>query len=48
MMITAAHNAHNTTPDRVLCTAFELSEKTEKPGFTTAMSNASRTHHGGT
>jgi hypothetical protein len=28
MMITAAHNEHNTTPDRVLCTAFELSEKT--------------------
>jgi transposase len=46
MMITAAHSAHNTTPDRVLFTAFALSEKTEKPGFTAAMSNASRTHYG--
>jgi hypothetical protein len=34
-MTTATHNAHDTTPARVLCVAFELSEKTWKLGFTT-------------
>jgi transposase len=35
MMTTATHNGHDTTPDRVLFVAFELSEKTWKLGFTT-------------
>ena len=35
MMTTATHNEHGTTPARVLCMAFELSEKTWKLGFTT-------------
>ena len=35
MTTTAPHNEHNTTPERVLCVAFELSEKTWKLGFTT-------------
>jgi transposase len=34
-MTTATHNAHDTTPARVLFVAFELSEKTWKLGFTT-------------
>jgi transposase len=34
-MTTAPHNAHDTTPERVLFVAFELSEKTWKLGFTT-------------
>jgi transposase len=34
-MTTATHNAHDTTPERVLFMAFELSEKTWKLGFTT-------------
>jgi transposase len=35
MMTTAPHNAHDTTTERVLFVAFELSEKTWKLGFTT-------------
>jgi transposase len=35
MTTTATHNAHDTTPDRVLFMAFERSEKTWKLGFTT-------------
>jgi transposase len=35
MTTTATHNEHNTTPERVLFVAFELSEKTWKLGFTT-------------
>jgi transposase len=35
MMTTATHNEHDTTPERVLFMAFELSEKTWKLGFTT-------------
>ena len=35
MMTTATHNAHDTTPERVLFMAFELSEKTWKLGCTT-------------
>ncbi len=35
MTTTATHNAHHTTPERVLFVAFELSEKTWKLGFTT-------------
>jgi transposase len=35
MMTTATHNAHDTTPERVLFVAFELSEKAWKLGFTT-------------
>jgi transposase len=35
MTTTATHNAHDTTPERVLFVAFELSEKTWKLGFTT-------------
>jgi len=35
MMTTATHNAHDTTTERVLFVAFELSEKTWKLGFTT-------------
>jgi transposase len=34
-MTTATHNQHDTTPERVLFMAFELSEKTWKLGFTT-------------
>jgi hypothetical protein len=34
-MITAPHNEHDTTTERVLFVAFELSEKTWKLGFTT-------------
>ena len=34
-MTTATHNAHDTTPARVLLVAFELSEKNWKLGFTT-------------
>ena len=34
-MATATHNPHDTTPERVLFMAFELSEKTWKLGFTT-------------
>lgn len=34
-MTTATHNEHDTTPERVLFMAFELSEKTWKLGFTT-------------
>jgi len=34
-MTTATHNGHDTTPERVLFVAFELSEKTWKLGFTT-------------
>jgi transposase len=34
MMTTAAHNAHDSTTERVLFVAFELSEKTWKLGFT--------------
>ena len=34
-MTTATHNAHDTTTERVLFVAFELSEKTWKLGFTT-------------
>jgi hypothetical protein len=34
-MTTATHNAHDTTPERVLFVAFELREKTWKLGFTT-------------
>jgi transposase len=34
-MTTATHNAHDTTPARVLFVAFELSEKNWKLGFTT-------------
>jgi transposase len=35
MTTTATHHGHNTTPERVLFVAFELSEKTWKRGFTT-------------
>jgi transposase len=35
MTTTVTHNAHDTTPDRVLFVAFELSEKHWKLGFTT-------------
>jgi transposase len=35
MTTTATHNAHDTTPERVLFVAFELREKTWKLGFTT-------------
>jgi transposase len=35
MMTTATHNVHDTTTERVLFVAFELSEKTWKLGFTT-------------
>jgi transposase len=35
MTMTAAHNGHDTTPERALFVAFELSEKTWKLGFTT-------------
>src|SRR2546426_7184580 len=35
MTTPATHNAHDTTPERVLFVAFELSEKTWKLGFTT-------------
>ena len=35
MMTTATHTAHNTTMERVLFMAFELSENTWKLGFTT-------------
>ena len=35
MTTTATHNEHDTTPERVLFMAFELSEKTWKLGFTT-------------
>jgi transposase len=34
-MTTATHNGHDTTPERVLFVAFELSEKTWKLGCTT-------------
>jgi hypothetical protein len=34
-MTTAPHNAHDTTPERVLFVAFALSAKTWKLGFTT-------------
>ena len=34
MTTTAPHNGHDTTPERVLFVAFELSEKTWKLGFT--------------
>jgi hypothetical protein len=34
MMTTATHNAHDTTTERVLCMAFELSGQTWKLGFT--------------
>jgi transposase len=34
-MTTATYNGHDTTPERVLFVAFELSEKTWKLGFTT-------------
>jgi transposase len=34
MMTIATHNGHDTTPERVLFMAFELSEKTWKLGFT--------------
>lgn len=35
MTTTATHNTHDSTPERVLFMAFELSEKTWKLGFTT-------------
>ena len=35
MTTTATHNVHDTTSERVLFMAFELSEKTWKLGFTT-------------
>jgi transposase len=35
MTTTVTHNGHETTPERVLLVAFELSEKTWKLGFTT-------------
>ncbi len=35
MRTTATHNEHDTTPERVLFMAFELSEKTWKLGCTT-------------
>jgi transposase len=35
MMTTATHNAHDTTTERVLLVALELSEKTWQLGFTT-------------
>jgi transposase len=35
MTTTATHNGHDTTPERVLFVAFELSEKNWKLGFTT-------------
>jgi transposase len=35
MTTIAPHNAHDTTPERILCVAFALREKTWKPGFTT-------------
>jgi len=35
MTTTAPHNGHDTTPERVLFVAFELSKKTWKLGFTT-------------
>jgi transposase len=35
MTTTATHNTHDTTPERVLFVAFELSEKAWKLGFTT-------------
>ena len=35
MTTTATHNAHDTTTERVLFVAFELSEKTWKLGCTT-------------
>lgn len=35
MTTPAAHNNHDTTPQRVLFLAFELNEKTWKLGFTT-------------
>ena len=34
MTTTATHNAHDTTPERVLFVAFELREKNWKLGFT--------------
>jgi hypothetical protein len=34
-MTTATHNEHDTTPERVLFMAFELSENTWKLDFTT-------------
>ena len=34
-MTTAPHNAHDTTPARVLCVAFALREQTWKLGCTT-------------
>src|SRR5260370_32800338 len=34
MTTTATHNGHDTTPERALFVAFELSEKTWKLGFT--------------
>jgi transposase len=35
MTTTAPHNGHDTTPERILFVAFELSEKTWKRGCTT-------------
>jgi transposase len=35
MTTTATHNGHDTTPERILFVAFELSEKTWKLGCTT-------------
>jgi hypothetical protein len=35
MTTTATHNVHDSTPERVLFVAFELSEKNWKLGFTT-------------
>jgi hypothetical protein len=34
MTTTATRNEYDTTPERVLCMAFELSEKTWQLGFT--------------
>ncbi len=35
MTTTTTHNIHDSTPERVLFMAFELSEKNRKLGFTT-------------
>ena len=43
-MTTATHNTHDTTTERVLFMAFELSEKTWKLGFTTGHGQKPREH----
>jgi len=43
MTTTATHNAHHTTPARVLFAAFVLQEKTWQRGFTTGYGQTPRT-----